>query len=130
LVKDGELFCVKISALKFLNKLCDCLILNCDNTQAINEGIHDHCSDGRFAGADAEQITVSTLLNQINKQGLISHIQSILSQRDCPLLMISLLLRLLAKLVQMDFRRALPVPTQLDYWTTLVDLISVDNLKA
>jgi len=44
--------------------------------------------------------------------------------------MISLLLRLLAKLVQMDFRRALPVLTQLDYWTTLVDLISVEKLKA
>jgi hypothetical protein len=43
--------------------------------------------------------------------------------------MISLLLRLLSKLVQMDFRRALPVLTQLDYWTTLVDLISVENLQ-
>jgi len=106
------------------------LILNCDNTQAINEDIHDHCSDSRFAGADAEQLTVHTLLNQVNKQGLISHIQCILSQRDCPLLMISLLLRLLAKLVQMDFRRALPVLTQLDYWTTLVDLINVEMLKA
>lgn len=30
----------------------------------------------------------------------------------------------------MDFRRALPVLTQLDYWTTLVDLISVENLHA
>jgi hypothetical protein len=44
--------------------------------------------------------------------------------------MISLLLRLLAKLVQMDFRRALPVLTQLDYWTTLVDMRSVEKLKA
>lgn len=44
--------------------------------------------------------------------------------------MISLLLRMLAKLVQMDFRRALPVLTQLDYWTTLVDLISVETLQA
>lgn len=63
LMKDGELFCVKISVLKFLNKLCDCLILNCDNTQEINEGTHDHCQDTRFAGSDAEQITVQTLLN-------------------------------------------------------------------
>ena len=78
LLKDGELFCVKISALKFLNKLCDCLMLNCDNTQDINEGMHDHLSDTRFAGADAEHITVQTLLNTINKQGLISHIHNIL----------------------------------------------------
>jgi hypothetical protein len=78
LLKDGELFCVKISALKFLNKLCDCLMLNCDNTQEINERTHDHLSDNRFAGSDAEHITVQTLLNTINKQGLISHIHSIL----------------------------------------------------
>jgi hypothetical protein len=78
LLKDGELFCVKISALKFLNKLCDCLMLNCDNTQEINERTHDHLSDNRFAGSDAEHITVQTLLNTINKQGLISHTHSIL----------------------------------------------------
>lgn len=98
-MREGELFCVKISALKFLNKLCDCLILNCDNTQDINDGTYEHSRDDRFAGADAEQLTVQFLLNHVSKQGLISHIQAILSQRDCPLLMISLLLRLLAKLV-------------------------------
>jgi hypothetical protein len=69
------------------------------------------------------------MLTQVSKQGLISHIQCIFSQRDCPLMMTSLLLRLLAKLVQMDFRRALPVLTQLDYWTTLVDLLSVEGLQ-
>ena len=29
----------------------------------------------------------------------------------------------------MDFRRALPVLTQLDYWTVLVDLINVNQLE-
>ena len=99
LLKDGELFCVKISVLKFLNKLCDCVIHNCDNTQEINEGMHDHLKDNRFAGSDAEHLTVKTLLNTVNKQGLISNIHGILNQRDCPLLMISLLLRMLLKLV-------------------------------
>ena len=32
LLRDGELYCVKISALKFLNKLCDSVIHNCDAT--------------------------------------------------------------------------------------------------
>jgi len=43
--------------------------------------------------------------------------------------MISLLMKLLSKLVQMDFRRALPVLTQLDYWTILVDLVDFQVLK-
>ena len=43
--------------------------------------------------------------------------------------MISLLLRLLSRLIQMDFRRALPVLTQLDYWTVLVDLINIGQLE-
>jgi len=30
----------------------------------------------------------------------------------------------------MDFRRSLPVLTQLDYWTILVDLIDVQSLKS
>lgn len=30
----------------------------------------------------------------------------------------------------MDFRRSLPVLTQLDYWTVLVDLIDIQSLKA
>lgn len=43
--------------------------------------------------------------------------------------MISLTLRLLSRLIQMDFRRSLPVLTQLDYWTILVDLLDVNALK-
>ena len=87
--------------------------------------MHDHMHDTKFVGSDAEHITVKAMLNIVNKQGLISQIHGILSQKDCPLLMISLLLRLLSRLIQMDFRRALPVLTQLDYWTVLVDLINV-----
>jgi hypothetical protein len=40
----------------------------------MNEDMHDHCRDDRFAGSDAEQLTVQALLNHVNKQGLISHI--------------------------------------------------------
>ena len=110
-LRDGELYCVKISALKFLNKVCDSLIHNCEGTQEVNDDLHDHMSDNRFIGSDAEHLTVKSLLGLVSKQGLISQIHAILSKKDCPLLMISLLLRLLSRLVQMDFRRALPVLT-------------------
>ena len=32
LLRERELYCVKIAALKFLNKVCDSLIHNCDAT--------------------------------------------------------------------------------------------------
>ena len=128
-LRDGELYCVKISALKFLNKVCDSLIHNCEGTQDVNDDLHDHMSDNRFIGSDAEHLTVKSLLAIVSKQGLISQIHGILSKKDCPLLMISLLLRLLSRLIQMDFRRALPVLTQLDYWTVLVDLINIGQLE-
>jgi hypothetical protein len=61
--------------------------------------MHDHVTDNRFVGSDAEHLTVKTMLNTVNRQGLISQIHGILSQKDCPLLMISLMLRLLSKLM-------------------------------
>ena len=91
--------------------------------------MHDHVEDNRFVGSDAEHITVKTLLQVCNRQGLISQIHGILDKKDCPIVMISLTLRLLSRLLQMDFRRSLPVLTQLDYWTILVDLIDVHALK-
>jgi hypothetical protein len=99
--------------LKFVNKLCECLMQNCT---ADSEGTED-------------QLSVRTLLNAVSKQGLISHVHAILSQKDCPLLMISLFLRLISKLVKMDSKRSLPILTQLDYWTLLVELLDTDNLK-
>ena len=79
ILRDGELYCVKISALKFLNKVCDSLIHNCENTQDVNLDMHDHMNDSKFAGSDAEHITVKSMLNIINQQGLISQIHCILS---------------------------------------------------
>ena len=61
MLRDGELYCVKISALKFLNKLSDSLIHNCDATQEVNDEMHDHVEDRRFVGSDLEHITVKTL---------------------------------------------------------------------
>lgn len=46
-----------------------------------------------------------------------------LSQKDTPLLFVTLTIKLLHKLVQMDHKRALPVLTQLDYWTFLVEML-------
>ena len=86
-------------------------------------------TDRKFVGADIEHITVKTLLNVCNRIGLISQIHGILDKKDCPVVMISLVLRLLSRLIQMDFKRSLPVLTQLDYWTILVDLLEVEALK-
>lgn len=128
-MRDKELFCVKISTLKFLNKLCNCVLHNCENTQEVNDQMHDHVEDDRFIGSDQEQFSVRALLNTVNKQGVISQILGILSQKNCPLLMISLMLKLLSQLVSMDFNRAIPVLTSLDYWTVLVDLIDIQSLR-
>lgn len=43
--------------------------------------------------------------------------------------MISLFLKLISKLVKMDSKRQLPILTQLDYWTLLVDFLDIENLK-
>ena len=90
--------------------------------------MHDHIADKRYVGSDAEHLTVKTLLSTVNSQGLISQVHGILAQKDCPLLMLSLMLRLLSKLIQMDSTRTLPTLTQLDYWTLLIDLIDVNLL--
>ena len=68
------------------------------------------------------------MLDAVSKQGLISHVHHILSQKDCPLLLISLFLKLVSQLIRMDYKRALPILTQLDYWTLLVDLMCIENL--
>ncbi len=41
----------------------------------------------------------------------------------------TLSIKFLHKLVQMDYKKALPVLTQLDYWTYLVDLINHNALE-
>ena len=92
LLRDGELYGVKIAAVKFLNKVCDSLIHNCDATQDVNDDMHDHVEDRKFVGSDIEHITVKTLLHVCNRQGLISHVHGILEKKDCPIVMISLTL--------------------------------------
>ena len=59
---------------------------------------------------------------------MISQIHQTLTKRDCPLHMIALLLKFIAQLMRMDFKKTLPILTQLDYWTLLVDLLDVHTL--
>lgn len=73
-------------------------------------------------------MTVSTLLQTLNRHGLISQIHGMLSQKDCPLLFLTLTLQLLHNLTQMDYKKAIPVLTQLDYWTFLVELLDIESL--
>lgn len=76
-----------------------------------------------------EQLTVSSLLSTLNRRGLISQIHKILSGKDYPLLFLTLTLQLLHRLTQMDYKRAVPVLTQLDYWSFLVELLDIESLK-
>ncbi len=82
----------------------------------------------RSVASESECLSINELLDSINKQGIISKIHGVLVQKDCPLQMITLLLQLISNMIQIDFKRSLPILTQLDYWTVLVDLISVENL--
>jgi hypothetical protein len=76
LSRSGELYCVKIAVLKFVNKLCDCLMHN------VEVGNLDKAES-------AEEMTVKMLLEHINRTGFISQIHQVLVQKDCPLLMLS-----------------------------------------
>lgn len=111
-LKHQELFSVKISCLKFLLRACDCLIKNCDVFSEFEDSYQS-----------TEQITVAGLLNMVAKQGLISSMHFILGQKDAPLLFVTLTFKFLHKIVVMDHKRALPVITQLDYWTSLIELL-------
>jgi hypothetical protein len=42
--------------------------------------------------------------------------------------MVSQLLKFLSNLLQIDSKKALPILTQLDYWTVLVELINIEGL--
>jgi hypothetical protein len=88
-LKHLELYCVKISALKFLNKVCGALMKHCE---AEDEDNTDLSVVAINKSDEVEQMTVQTLLQTLNRQGLISQIHKILSQKDCPLLFLSLTL--------------------------------------
>ena len=74
--------------------------------------------------SSVEPLSIRELLSLVSKQALISQMHVILTQKDTPLIFITLSIKLLHKLVQMDHKKALPVMTQLDYWTQLVDMIN------
>ena len=112
---------MKISTLKFLIKACDCLIKNCDVFSELEDN---------YSGSSTEEMTVAKLLNMVAKQGLISSMHFILGQKDTPLLFMTLTFKFLHKIVVMDHKRALPVITQLDYWTSLIEMIQPDSLRA
>lgn len=39
MMRDGELYCVRIAVLKFVNKLCDCLMHNTSHHTALNKDL-------------------------------------------------------------------------------------------
>ena len=101
-LKPGDLFCVKISILKFLNRICDQLMHNVDITKEERT---------EFVGSREEEVSVKTLLQTITRQGLISQVHKMLAEKNTPLLFIALVMKLLHKLMQMDHKKALPVFT-------------------
>ncbi|CDW71951.1 UNKNOWN [Stylonychia lemnae] len=124
-LKHQELYSVKIAILKFLNNATDLLITNCDISRDEFQGQNYD----NFIGSTQEQVTVQSLLRSVSKQGLITQIHNMLSLKDCPLLFLTLTMKFLNKLVQMDYKKALPVLTQLDYWTFLVEYLDFRILK-
>lgn len=58
-----------------------------------------------------EPLGIRELLSLVSKQALISQMHVMLTQKDTPLLFITLSIKLLHKLVQMDHKKALPVMT-------------------
>ena len=110
-LQQQEIFAVKISVLKFLNLVCDGLIRNCELTREELQNETLIQGDDCFIGSSSEQVSVATLLQAVSKQGLITQIHFILSQKDCPLLFLTLTMKFLHKLLQMDYKRALPVLT-------------------
>lgn len=72
IMREGELYCVKIAVLKFVNKVCQCLIYNVDASATLNRDIN------RSVGSSAEYLSVNEILDAINKQGIISKIHQVL----------------------------------------------------
>ena len=110
---------MKIAAAKFLIRACEALIHNCDVFSQMEEE----------SSRSVEELTVKSLLQMVAQRGLISQVHVMLSQKDTPLLFVTLAIKLLHKLVLMDHKRALPVLSQLDYWTFLVELLSPQSLR-
>ena len=69
MMRDGELYCVRIAVLKFVNKLCDCLMHNTSSHAVLNKDLDklDFQNEEAILG-------VTDLLDLINKQGMISKI--------------------------------------------------------
>jgi hypothetical protein len=60
-LKTKELYCVKISILRFLNKVCDSLIYNCEMTRENNK--HDESiNEDNFIGSKSEMMSIKLLL--------------------------------------------------------------------
>jgi len=59
-LQDKESFNVKVSCLKFINKMCDALIHNCEITRSNNS--KDELSQSEFVGSFIENISVQSLL--------------------------------------------------------------------
>lgn len=60
-LKHQELYSVKISVLKFLIKVCDALIVNCDIFRELEEESFEN-ETGGYLGSVTEEISIKTLL--------------------------------------------------------------------
>jgi hypothetical protein len=60
-LKTKELYCVKISILRFLNKVCDSLIYNCEMTRENNKD-DESINEDNFIGSKSEMMSIKLLL--------------------------------------------------------------------
>ena len=66
-LKNNELYCTKISNLKFLNKVCDALMRNCDRDDDNANSDLNQIYRGTAQSDQIEQMTVKTLLQTLNR---------------------------------------------------------------
>ncbi len=84
---------MKIVVLKFLNKVCLSLLANSEEVfMDKNENSSINITYGERQDSKIEEMSVKTMLDLLNRRGLISQVHKILSRKDYPLLFLTLTL--------------------------------------
>jgi hypothetical protein len=132
LVKNSELYCVKIAALEFLNKLAEHLIQTSEVEDEQKESENpDEDPELSRQSKPQEEFSESTsmkgFLAAVRQSGLISHMRKMLAKKDSPQLFIAACIQLLNRITIADHKNTLAIVTSLDFWTLLVDFVYHQN---
>jgi hypothetical protein len=109
-VEPKELYGVKICALTFLQKACTILMEN--------ESI------------DQEHSNLNLIANIVSRSSFLSRTKEILQDTQLPPMFVAAFTRFITLTIQVDFKKSLPVLTQLDMWTIIISLLNPDTLRS